>query len=162
MEGPSTEPPSRIGRLLSLGGFPRKLTLSSVGSIEIVLFTGSDAFQALLIVIPDRLLSAGLYPGYDFNRYRKLYCHTRADSRSLRLISCYNIPNTMTLKIERDSDGRRIVIYLSVRLRSEHLDELTAQLTGEQCVWNGSLRVRHELLRICGEKRGSENYLELC
>jgi len=40
----------------------------------------------------------------------------------------------MTLKIERDSDGRRIVIYLSVRLRSEHLDELTAQLTGEQCV----------------------------
>src|SRR5437879_10696354 len=57
-----------------------------------------------------------LYRGYDFNRYRKLYCHTRADSRSLRLISCYNsvlIPNTMTLKIERDSDGRRIAIYLS-------------------------------------------------
>src|SRR5207237_6591207 len=53
------ELPSRIGRLLCLGGFPLKLTLSSLGSNEIVLFTGSDAFQALLIVIPDRLLSAG-------------------------------------------------------------------------------------------------------
>jgi hypothetical protein len=37
----------------------------------------------------------------------------------------------MTLKIEKVSDGRKTVIRLSGRLRSEHLDELTAQLEGD-------------------------------
>lgn len=34
----------------------------------------------------------------------------------------------MTLKIEKDSDGRKMIIRLSGRLQSEHLDELKAQL----------------------------------
>jgi anti-anti-sigma regulatory factor len=38
----------------------------------------------------------------------------------------------MTLKIERDSDGRKTVICLSGRLRSEHLDELKTQIDGDQ------------------------------
>src|SRR5215471_2975071 len=52
--------PSRIGRLLSVRIFPVKLTLSSVASIETVLFiTGSDAFsdsasQTRLAKTPDR------------------------------------------------------------------------------------------------------------
>ena len=37
----------------------------------------------------------------------------------------------MTLKIEKVSDGRKTVIRLSSRLRSEHLDELKAQLEGD-------------------------------
>jgi hypothetical protein len=37
----------------------------------------------------------------------------------------------MTLKIEKVSDGRKTVIRLSGGLRSEHLDELTAQLEGD-------------------------------
>ena len=37
----------------------------------------------------------------------------------------------MTLKIEKVSDGRKTVIRLSGRLRSEHLDELKAQLEGD-------------------------------
>jgi hypothetical protein len=40
----------------------------------------------------------------------------------------------MTLKIEKDSDGRKTVIRLSGRLRSEHLDELKAQFEGD---WRG-------------------------
>jgi len=38
----------------------------------------------------------------------------------------------MTLKIEKDSDGRKTVIRLSGRLRSEHLDELKTQMDGDQ------------------------------
>jgi hypothetical protein len=38
----------------------------------------------------------------------------------------------MTLKIEKDSDGRKTVIRLSGRLRSEHLDELKTQIDGDQ------------------------------
>jgi anti-anti-sigma regulatory factor len=37
----------------------------------------------------------------------------------------------MTLKIEKVFDGRKTVIRLSGRLRSEHLDELKAQLEGD-------------------------------
>jgi hypothetical protein len=37
----------------------------------------------------------------------------------------------MTLKIEKVSEGRKTVIRLSGRLRSEHLDELKAQLEGD-------------------------------
>jgi len=37
----------------------------------------------------------------------------------------------MTLKIEKVSDSRKTVIRLSGRLRSEHLDELKAQLEGD-------------------------------
>ena len=38
----------------------------------------------------------------------------------------------MTLKIEKDSDGRKTVIRLSGRLRSEHLAELKTQMDGDQ------------------------------
>jgi hypothetical protein len=38
----------------------------------------------------------------------------------------------MTLKIEKVSDGRKTVIRLSGRLRSEHLDELKTQIDGDQ------------------------------
>jgi anti-anti-sigma regulatory factor len=38
----------------------------------------------------------------------------------------------MTLKIEKDSDGRKTIIRLSGRLRSEHLDELKSQIDGNQ------------------------------
>jgi anti-anti-sigma regulatory factor len=38
----------------------------------------------------------------------------------------------MTLKIEKVSDGRKTVICLSGRLQSEHLDELKAQMDGDQ------------------------------
>jgi anti-anti-sigma regulatory factor len=38
----------------------------------------------------------------------------------------------MTLKIEKDFDGRKTFIRLIGRLRSEHLDELKTQLTGDQ------------------------------
>jgi hypothetical protein len=38
----------------------------------------------------------------------------------------------MTLKIEKDSDGRKTIIRLSGRLRSEHLDELKTQIDGDQ------------------------------
>ena len=38
----------------------------------------------------------------------------------------------MTLRIEKDSDGRRAVIRLSGRLRSEYLEELKEQLRGER------------------------------
>ena len=37
----------------------------------------------------------------------------------------------MTLKIETDCDGRKTVIRLSGWLRSEHLDELKTQVTGD-------------------------------
>lgn len=36
----------------------------------------------------------------------------------------------MTLKIERESEGQKIVVRLSGRLRSEHLDELKLQIEG--------------------------------
>jgi len=38
----------------------------------------------------------------------------------------------MTLKIEKNSDGRKTVIRLSGRLQSEHLDELKTQIDGDQ------------------------------
>ena len=38
----------------------------------------------------------------------------------------------MTLKIEKDFDGRKTIIRLSGRLRSEHLDELKMQIDGDQ------------------------------
>jgi anti-anti-sigma regulatory factor len=38
----------------------------------------------------------------------------------------------MTLKIEKVSDGRKTIIRLSGRLRSEHLDELKTQMDGDQ------------------------------
>ena len=38
----------------------------------------------------------------------------------------------MTLKIEKVSDGRKTVIRLSGRLRSEYLDELKTQIDGDQ------------------------------
>jgi anti-anti-sigma regulatory factor len=38
----------------------------------------------------------------------------------------------MTLRIEKDSNGRKTVIRLSGRLRSEHLDELKTQMDGDQ------------------------------
>ena len=38
----------------------------------------------------------------------------------------------MTLKIEKVSDGRKTVVRLSGRLRSEHLDELKKQIDGDQ------------------------------
>jgi anti-anti-sigma regulatory factor len=38
----------------------------------------------------------------------------------------------MTLKIEKDSDGRKTFIRLIGRLRSEHLDELKRQTKGDQ------------------------------
>ena len=38
----------------------------------------------------------------------------------------------MTLKIERDFDGRKTVVRLSGRLQSEHLDELMTQIDGDQ------------------------------
>jgi hypothetical protein len=38
----------------------------------------------------------------------------------------------MTLKIEKVSNGRKTVIRLSGRLRSEHLDELKTQIDGDQ------------------------------
>jgi hypothetical protein len=41
----------------------------------------------------------------------------------------------LTLKIKKDSDGRKTVIRLSGRLRSEHLDELKRQLDGD---WRGT------------------------
>ena len=34
----------------------------------------------------------------------------------------------MTLEIEKDAHGRRIVIHLSGKLRSEHLDQLRAEI----------------------------------
>jgi len=37
----------------------------------------------------------------------------------------------MTLKIEKESDGRKTIIRLSGRLRSEHLDQLMAQIDGD-------------------------------
>ena len=37
----------------------------------------------------------------------------------------------MTLKIEKVSDGRKTVVRLSGRLRSEHLDELKTQIDGD-------------------------------
>jgi len=38
----------------------------------------------------------------------------------------------MTLKIEKDSDGRKTVIRLSGRLRSEQLAQLKTQMDGDQ------------------------------
>jgi anti-anti-sigma regulatory factor len=38
----------------------------------------------------------------------------------------------MTLKIEKDSDGQEMIVRLSGRLQSEHLDELKRQVNGEQ------------------------------
>ena len=38
----------------------------------------------------------------------------------------------MTLKIEKESDGRKRVIRLSGRLQSEHLDQLKAQIDSDQ------------------------------
>jgi anti-anti-sigma regulatory factor len=38
----------------------------------------------------------------------------------------------MTLKIEKVSDGRKTLVRLSGRLRSEHLDELRTQVDGDQ------------------------------
>ena len=38
----------------------------------------------------------------------------------------------MTLRIEKDSDGRKTIIRLSGRIQSEHLDELKAQIKSDQ------------------------------
>jgi hypothetical protein len=38
----------------------------------------------------------------------------------------------MTLKIEKDSEGRKTIIRLSGRLRSEHLDQLKTQIDGDE------------------------------
>jgi hypothetical protein len=38
----------------------------------------------------------------------------------------------MTLKIEKESEGRKTVIRLSGRLQSEHLDELKRQIESNQ------------------------------
>jgi len=38
----------------------------------------------------------------------------------------------MTLKIEKDSDGRKTIIRLSGRLQSEHLDELRTQIESDR------------------------------
>jgi hypothetical protein len=37
----------------------------------------------------------------------------------------------VTLRIEERSDGQRSVLYLSGRIRAEHLDELRAQIQGK-------------------------------
>ena len=58
----------------------------------------------------------------------------------------------MTVKIEKVSDGRKTVVRLSGRLRSEHLDELKTQIDGDQSrialdldgvtdAWLGGLKV---------------------
>ena len=52
---------------------------------------------------------------------------------SLQLIVPFTSQKSqMTLKIEKDSDGRKTVIRLSGRLRSEHLAELKTQMDGDQ------------------------------
>ncbi len=38
----------------------------------------------------------------------------------------------MTLKIEKDSDGRKTIIRLSGRIQSEHLDQLKTQIDSDQ------------------------------
>ncbi len=38
----------------------------------------------------------------------------------------------MTLKIEKDLDGRKTIIRLSGRLQSEHLDELKRQIDSDE------------------------------
>ena len=52
---------------------------------------------------------------------------------SLQLIVPFTSQKSqMTLKIEKDSDGRKTVIRLSGRLRSEHLAQLKTQMDGDQ------------------------------
>ncbi len=52
---------------------------------------------------------------------------------SLQLIVPFTSQKSqMTLKVEKDSDGRKTVIRLSGRLRSEHLAELKTQMDGDQ------------------------------
>ena len=68
----------------------------------------------------------------------------------------------MTLKIEKDSDGRKTVIRLSGRLRSEHLAELKTQMDGDQSRialdLDGVTLVDVEVIRFLNtcEKSGTE------
>ena len=68
----------------------------------------------------------------------------------------------MTLKIEKVSDGRKTVIRLSGRLRSEHLDELKTQIDGDQSRivldFEAVTLVDVEVVRFLGvcEERGVE------
>src|SRR5258705_10030021 len=68
----------------------------------------------------------------------------------------------MTLKSEKDFDGRKIVIRLSGRLRSEHLDELKTQMDGDQSLialdLDGVTLVDVEAVRFLNtcEKSGTE------
>jgi hypothetical protein len=48
------------------------------------------------------------------------------------LVSSTSQKSQMTLKIEKVSDGRKTLVRLSGRLRSEHLDELRTQVDGDQ------------------------------
>jgi anti-anti-sigma regulatory factor len=50
---------------------------------------------------------------------------------SLHLFSSRVADFTMTLKIEKVSDGRKTVIRLSGRLQSEHLDEFKTQIKSD-------------------------------
>jgi hypothetical protein len=80
---------------------------------------------------------------------------------------CSFLPSTlqksqMTLKIEKDFDGRKIVIRLSGRLRSEHLDELKTQMDGDPSLialdLDGVTLVDVEAVRFLNtcEKSGTE------
>ena len=68
----------------------------------------------------------------------------------------------MTLKIEKDFDGRKTVIRLSGRLRSEHLDELKTQMGGDRSRialdLDGVMLVDVEVIRFLNtcEKSGTE------
>ena len=68
----------------------------------------------------------------------------------------------MTLKIEKVSDGRKTVIRLSGRLRSEHLDDLKTQIDSDQSQialdLDGVTLVDVEVIRFLNtcEKSGAE------
>ena len=47
------------------------------------------------------------------------------------LVSSISQKSQMTIRIEKVSDGRKTVIRLSGRLRSEHLDEFKTQIKGD-------------------------------
>jgi hypothetical protein len=99
---PSAEPPSRIWRFLSPGAFPRKLTLASVRSTEVVLLRDSDAFQNLLAIAPDRLLSTGFISWLRFSiNIPKLTAIPEPNHRE--------VPRKWDIKFNRNSQpGRRV------------------------------------------------------